>query len=188
MEVRGAMSVFIGRGRLTLTGSLGEVMQESAKAAISYVHSKAQEFGISDSLFSKSDIHIHVPAGAIPKDGPSAGVTITTSLLSALTGIAKLRDVGMTGEITLRGRVLPIGGLKEKLLAAKRSGLKKVILPLKNKKDLEEVPQSILKGLTLIFAETIDDVVKNALESDPFTGRKNSSGKQDGTQLSPISA
>ena len=94
----------------------------------------------------------------------------------------------MTGEITLRGRVLPIGGLKEKLLAAKRSGLKKVILPLKNKKDLEEVPQSILKGLTLIFAETIDDVVKNALESDPFTGRKNSSGKQDGTQLSPISA
>jgi ATP-dependent protease La len=177
-----------GSGRLTLTGSLGEVMQESAKAAISYVHSKAQEFGISDSLFSKSDIHIHVPAGAIPKDGPSAGVTITTSLLSALTGIATLRDVGMTGEITLRGRVLPIGGLKEKLLAAKRSGLKKVILPLKNKKDLEEVPQSILKGLTLIFAETIDDVVKNALESDPFTGRKNSSGKQDGTQLSPISA
>ncbi len=177
-----------GSGRLTLTGSLGEVMQESAKAAISYVHSKAQEFGISDSLFSKSDIHIHVPAGAIPKDGPSAGVTITTSLLSALTGIAVLRDVGMTGEITLRGRVLPIGGLKEKLLAAKRAGLKKVILPLKNKKDLEEVPQSILKELKLVFAETIDDVVKNALESDPFIGRTNTGSKQDGTQLSHISA
>jgi ATP-dependent Lon protease len=177
-----------GSGRLTLTGSLGEVMQESAKAAISYVHSKAQEFGISDSLFSKSDIHIHVPAGAIPKDGPSAGVSITTSLLSALTGIAVLRDVGMTGEITLRGRVLPIGGLKEKLLAAKRAGLKKVILPLKNKKDLEEVPQSILKDLKLVFAETIDEVVKNALESDPFIGRTNSGGKQDGSQLSHISA
>jgi ATP-dependent Lon protease len=177
-----------GSGRLTLTGSLGEVMQESAKAAISYVHSKAQEFGISDSLFSKSDIHIHVPAGAIPKDGPSAGVTITTSLLSALTGIATLRDVGMTGEITLRGRVLPIGGLKEKLLAAKRAGLKKVIIPLKNKKDLEEIPQSILKELKLVFAETIDDVVKNALESDPFIGRANSGGKQDGTQLSHVSA
>jgi len=177
-----------GSGRLTLTGSLGEVMQESAKAAISYVHSKAQEFGISDSLFSKSDIHIHVPAGAIPKDGPSAGVTITTSLLSALTGIATLRDVGMTGEITLRGRVLPIGGLKEKLLAAKRAGLKKVIIPLKNKKDLEEIPQSILKELHLVFAETIDDVVKNALESDPFIGRTNSGGKQDGTQLSHVSA
>jgi ATP-dependent Lon protease len=177
-----------GSGRLTLTGSLGEVMQESAKAAISYVHSKAQEFGISDSIFSKSDIHIHVPAGAIPKDGPSAGVTITTSLLSALTGIATLRDVGMTGEITLRGRVLPIGGLKEKLLAAKRAGLKKVIIPLKNKKDLEEIPQSILKELKIVFAETIDDVVKNALESDPFIGRTNSGGKQDGTQLSHISA
>ncbi|MEI7485773.1 MAG: S16 family serine protease, partial [Ignavibacteriota bacterium] len=177
-----------GSGRLTLTGSLGEVMQESAKAAISYVHSKAQEFGISDSLLSKSDIHIHVPAGAIPKDGPSAGVSITTSLVSALTGIAVLRDVGMTGEITLRGRVLPIGGLKEKLLAAKRAGLKKVILPLKNKKDLEEVPQSILKELKLVFAETIDDVVKNALESDPFVGRTNTNGKQDGTTLSHISA
>ena len=173
-----------GSGRLTLTGSLGEVMQESAKAAISYVHSKAQEFGISDQIFNKSDIHVHVPAGAIPKDGPSAGVTITTSLLSALTGVPVLRDVGMTGEITLRGRVLPIGGLKEKLLAAKRAGLKKVILPAKNKKDLEEVPQSITKELKLVFAETIDDVVKNALESDPFVGKKSTgSGMADNQQL-----
>ena len=160
-------------------------MQESAKAAISYVHSKAQEFGISDQIFNKSDIHVHVPAGAIPKDGPSAGVTITTSLLSALTGVPVLRDVGMTGEITLRGRVLPIGGLKEKLLAAKRAGLKKVILPAKNKKDLEEVPQSITKELNLIFAETIDDVVKNALESDPFVGKKpTGSGMADSQKMS----
>ena len=173
-----------GSGRLTLTGSLGEVMQESAKAAISYVHSKAQEFGISDQIFNKSDIHVHVPAGAIPKDGPSAGVTITTSLLSALTGVPVLRDVGMTGEITLRGRVLPIGGLKEKLLAAKRAGLKKVILPAKNKKDLEEVPQSITKELNLVFAETIDDVVKNALESDPFIGKKSTgSGMADSQKM-----
>ncbi len=173
-----------GSGRLTLTGSLGEVMQESAKAAISYVHSKAQEFGISDQIFNKSDIHVHVPAGAIPKDGPSAGVTITTSLLSALTGVPVLRDVGMTGEITLRGRVLPIGGLKEKLLAAKRAGLKKVILPAKNRKDLEEVPQSITKGLNLVFAETIDDVVKNAFESDPFVGKKSSGGISEGQKVS----
>lgn len=161
-----------GNGKLILTGSLGEVMQESAKAAISYVHSKARELGISDNLFNRSDIHIHVPAGAIPKDGPSAGVSITTSLVSAMTGIPVLRDVGMTGEITLRGRVMPIGGLKEKLLAAKRAGLKKVILPAKNKKDLTEVPQTILKGLNLVFVDNIDEVIKNALESDPFANQK----------------
>jgi len=171
-----------GNGKLILTGSLGEVMQESAKAAISFVHSKATELGISDNLFNRSDIHIHVPAGAIPKDGPSAGVSITTSLVSALTGIPVLRDVGMTGEITLRGRVLPIGGLKEKLLAAKRAGLKKVILPAKNKKDLTEVPQTILKGLDLVFVDNIDEVVKNALESDPFTGQKTRSMNDDAMQ------
>ena len=157
-------------------------MQESAKAAISYVHSKAHEFGISDNLFNKSDIHIHVPAGAIPKDGPSAGVSITTSLVSALTGIPVLRDVGMTGEITLRGRVMPIGGLKEKLLAAKRAGLKKVVLPAKNKKDLTEVPQTILKGLDLVFVDNIDEVVKNTLESDPFVGHKTRSMSDEAMQ------
>jgi len=171
-----------GNGKLILTGSLGEVMQESAKAAISYVHSKAHEFGISDNLFNKSDIHIHVPAGAIPKDGPSAGVSITTSLVSALTGIPVLRDVGMTGEITLRGRVMPIGGLKEKLLAAKRAGLKKVVLPAKNKKDLAEVPQTILKGLDLVFVDNIDEVVKNTLESDPFVGQKTRSVSSEAMQ------
>ena len=171
-----------GTGKLILTGSLGEVMQESAKAAISFVHSKAHEFGISDNLFNKSDIHIHVPAGAIPKDGPSAGVSITTSLVSALTGIPVLRDVGMTGEITLRGRVMPIGGLKEKLLAAKRAGLKKVVLPVKNKKDLTEVPQTILKGLDLVFVDNIDEVVKNTLESDPFVGQKTRSVSSEAMQ------
>jgi len=157
-----------GSGELILTGKLGDVMQESAKAAISYIRSRANKFGISDKLFSKSDIHIHVPAGAIPKDGPSAGVSITSSLVSAFTKIPVIRDVGMTGEITLRGRVLPIGGLKEKLLAAKRAGLKKVILPEKNKKDLDEVPKNILKGLKLEFVDNIDEVLKHTLEKDPF--------------------
>jgi ATP-dependent Lon protease len=156
-----------GSGVLILTGKLGDVMQESAKAAISYIHSRAKDFGIEDKLFSKSDIHIHVPAGAVPKDGPSAGVAITSSLVSAFTGIPVIRDVGMTGEITLRGRVLPIGGLKEKLLAAKRAGLKKVVLPEKNRKDLDEIPKSILKGLKLEFVENIDDVIKHTLERYP---------------------
>ncbi|MFA5015783.1 MAG: S16 family serine protease, partial [Actinomycetota bacterium] len=156
-----------GSGELILTGKLGDVMQESAKAAISYIHSRAKSFGIDEDLFSKSDIHIHVPAGAVPKDGPSAGVAITSSLVSTFTGIPVLRDVGMTGEITLRGRVLPIGGLKEKLLAAKRAGLKKVVLPEKNKKDLEEIPKSILGGLKLEFVENIDDVIKHTLERYP---------------------
>ncbi|MGM0368678.1 MAG: endopeptidase La [Actinomycetota bacterium] len=157
-----------GKGELILTGKLGNVMQESAKAARSYLRSRAKDFGIDEEIFNKSDIHIHVPAGAIPKDGPSAGIAITSSLVSSFTGIPIKRDVGMTGEITLRGRVLPIGGLKEKLLAAKRAGLKQVILPEKNKKDLDEVPHSILKDLKLVFVDNIDDVVKNTLDRDPF--------------------
>ncbi|MHB1275689.1 MAG: S16 family serine protease, partial [Candidatus Humimicrobiaceae bacterium] len=157
-----------GRGGLILTGNLGDVMQESAKAALSYVHSRSKELGINDSVFSKSDMHIHVPSGAIPKDGPSAGVSITTSVVSALTGIPVLRDVGMTGEITLRGRILPIGGLKEKLLAAKRAGLKKVVLPSKNKKDVTEVPESITKGLKLVFVENIEELLTHTLERNPF--------------------
>jgi len=156
-----------GSGELILTGKLGDVMQESAKAAISYIHSKAKDFGIADRLFDKSDIHIHVPAGAVSKDGPSAGVAITSSLVSAFTGIPVIRNVGMTGEITLRGRVLPIGGLKEKLLAAKRAGLKKVVLPEKNKKDLDEISKNILKGLKLEFVENIDEVIRHTLERYP---------------------
>ena len=180
-----------GGGELILTGKLGDVMQESAKAAISYIHSKAKAFGIDDELFEKSDIHIHVPAGAIPKDGPSAGVAITSSLVSAFTGIPVLRNVGMTGEITLRGRVLPIGGLKEKLLAAKRAGLKKVVLPEKNRKDLDEIPVSILKGLKLEFVENIDDAIRHTLERDPLQPAKienevkNASGKGPITKQSP---
>ncbi len=165
-----------GSGELILTGKLGDVMQESAKAAISYIHSRSKEFGIPETLFDKSDIHIHVPAGAVPKDGPSAGVAITSSLVSAFTRIPVIRNVGMTGEITLRGRILPIGGLKEKLLAAKRAGLKKVVLPEKNKKDLDEVPENIIKGLKLVFVENIDDVIKHTLEKYPTktgdTGKK----------------
>jgi ATP-dependent Lon protease len=157
-----------GRGGLILTGNLGDVMQESAKAALSYVHSRSKELGINDSIFAKSDMHIHVPSGAIPKDGPSAGVSITTSVVSALTGIPVLRDVGMTGEITLRGRILPIGGLKEKLLAAKRAGLKKVVLPSKNKKDVTEVPDSITKGLELVFVDNIEELLLHTLERSPF--------------------
>ncbi|MGM0366418.1 MAG: endopeptidase La [Actinomycetota bacterium] len=159
---------YSGKGELILTGKLGDIMQESAKAARSYLRAKTKDFGVDEELFAKSDIHIHVPAGAIPKDGPSAGVAIISSLISAFTGIPVKRDVGMTGEITLRGRVLPIGGLKEKLLAAKRAGLSKVVLPSKNKKDLEEIPANILKGLELVFADNIDDVIKNTLQKDPF--------------------
>lgn len=167
-----------GKGNLILTGKLGDVMQESAKAAISYVHSKAKELGIDESIFAKSDIHIHVPSGAVPKDGPSAGVSITTSLVSAFSQVPVLRDVGMTGEITLRGRILPIGGLKEKLLAAKRSGLKKVVLPEKNKKDLDEVPDSILKGLHIVFVENIDQLLEHTLEKSPFKNPKVGGGEK----------
>ena len=175
-----------GTGKLILTGKLGDIMQESAKAAISYIHSKAKVFGIDDELFDKSDIHIHVPAGAVPKDGPSAGIAITTSLISAFTGIPVLRDVGMTGEITLRGRILPVGGLKEKLLAAKRAGLKKVIIPEKNRKDLDEIPKNILKGLKLEFIENIDDAVKHTMEKYPLKTDEIKTNKIDnkGTKIS----
>ncbi len=153
-----------GRGHLTLTGQLGDVMKESAQAALSYIRSRASKLGIKDEVFSKSDLHIHVPAGAIPKDGPSAGITMATAIASALTGRPVNKNVAMTGEVTLRGRVLPIGGLKEKALAAKRMGIKKVIVPLRNKKDLEDIPKYIKKDMEFIFAETMDDVLKFALK------------------------
>ncbi|MBI3803773.1 MAG: endopeptidase La [Nitrospirae bacterium] len=151
-----------GRGGLTLTGHLGDVMKESAQAALSYIRSMEKGMGIKADLFSKNDIHIHVPAGAIPKDGPSAGITMATALASVLTGKAIRRDVAMTGEVTLRGRVLPIGGLKEKLLAAKRAGMKTVVLPKRNEKDLEEVPRHIQRGLALVFADHMDTVLSTA--------------------------
>ena len=156
-------SILKGKGNLILTGHLGDVMKESAQAALSYARSKAGEFNIPEDFYEKNDIHIHVPAGAIPKDGPSAGVTMATSLISALTKIPVSKDVAMTGEITLIGRVLPIGGLKEKALAALMAGIKTIIIPSRNKKDLEDIPKELRKKLTFIFADHIDDVLKVAL-------------------------
>lgn len=154
-----------GNKQLTLTGQLGDVMKESAQAALSYVRSQTEAFGINRDFFEKSDIHIHVPAGAIPKDGPSAGVTMTTAIVSMLTGRVAKHDVAMTGEITLRGKVMPIGGVKEKVLAARRAGIKTVILPEKNKNDLDDVPEELRKEMHFIFADTIDQVVEAALDA-----------------------
>ena len=156
-----------GTGVLELTGSLGDVMKESARAAKSYVRAHAVEFGIDPEFYKKLDIHIHVPEGAVPKDGPSAGVTMTTALVSALTGIAVRQNVAMTGEITLRGRVLPIGGLKEKLLAAHRAGIDTVLIPKENLKDLEEVPANVREALTIIPAEDVHTVLETALCEKP---------------------
>ncbi|WCK53677.1 endopeptidase La [Aneurinibacillus sp. Ricciae_BoGa-3] len=157
------VSVVPGKGKLTLTGKLGDVMKESAQAAFSYIRSRAGEFGIDPDFHEKNDIHIHVPEGAIPKDGPSAGITMATALVSALSGIPVSREVGMTGEITLRGRVLPIGGLKEKALAAHRAGLKKIIIPHDNEKDIEDIPESVRADLKFIPVEHLDQVLDTAL-------------------------
>jgi len=155
-----------GNKGFTVTGQLGEVMKESAQAALSYVRSKAEQLGISADVFEKTDIHLHVPAGAVPKDGPSAGVTMATALASLLTGRKVRDDVGMTGEITLRGQVLPVGGVKEKVLAAHRAGLKSVILPKQNEKDLEDVPDEVRTSLRFVLAERVDDVFEAALVPD----------------------
>ncbi|MBP2077422.1 endopeptidase La [Oceanobacillus polygoni] len=152
-----------GKGKLTLTGKLGGVMQESAQAAFSYVRSRTKEFNIETNFYEKYDIHIHVPAGATPKDGPSAGITIATALVSSLTGRAIKKEVGMTGEITLRGRVLPIGGLKEKSLSAHRAGLTTLIIPEENEKDIENIPESVRSDLTFIKVNHLDQVLEHAL-------------------------
>ena len=152
-----------GKGKMTITGKLGEVMQESIQAANAYVRSRAAEFGIEPPLFEKRDIHVHVPEGAVPKDGPSAGVAMITTMVSVLTGIPVRKDVAMTGEISLRGRVLPIGGLKEKMLAALRGGVKAVIIPKDNEKDLVDIPDNVKKGLDIIIASTVDEVLEHAL-------------------------
>jgi ATP-dependent Lon protease len=157
-------TIMEGKGRMTPTGKLGEVMQESAQAAMSYVRSRTEQFGLQKDFYRTLDIHVHVPEGAIPKDGPSAGITICTSIVSALTRNAVRCDVAMTGEITLRGKVLPIGGVKEKLLAAHRMGLRTIILPKDNEKDLAEIPQEILSSLKMHFVETMDEVLQIALE------------------------
>ncbi len=157
------VSLAPGKGNLVLTGKLGDVMKESAQTAFSYVRSKANELGIDTSFYEKQDIHIHVPEGAVPKDGPSAGITITTALVSALTGRYVKREVGMTGEITLRGRVLPIGGVKEKSLGAHRAGIKTIILPKDNEKDIDDIPESVREDLTFILVSHIDEVLETAL-------------------------
>ena len=163
------VTVMEGNGKLTITGQLGEVMQESARAAMSYVRSRAELLGLDTKFYQSLDIHMHFPEGAIPKDGPSAGVTMATGLVSAIKGVPVRKDVAMTGEITLRGRVLPIGGLKEKLLAAKRGGIKTVFIPAENKKDLIEVPKSVLRSLEVVCVEQVDEIWATAYaSSDPI--------------------
>jgi len=152
-----------GKGNLVLTGSLGDIMKESAQASLSYIRSRSQAFGIGQQVFDKHDLHIHVPAGAIPKDGPSAGITMVTALLSALTRIPVRKDIAMTGEITLRGRVLPVGGLKEKALAALRNNITTILVPERNRKDLDDIPDTIKKKMTFTFVKHIDDVIALAL-------------------------
>jgi len=183
-----------GKGKLTLTGKLGDVMQESAHAALSYVRSRASDFGIDDNLFRRYDTHVHVPEGAIPKDGPSAGITIATSLISLFTKIPTRSDVAMTGEITLRGKVLPIGGLKEKVLAAHRYGIRTIVMPKDNEKDLADVPPEIQKEVEFKLAEEMDDVLKVALERLPtptpdkegYPGEKIRPEKPAGSKDNPI--
>jgi ATP-dependent Lon protease len=159
-----------GKGALILTGKLGDVMRESAQAAMSYVRSQAHELGIKDTDFARNDIHLHVPAGAVPKDGPSAGVTIATALVSLLANRCVRPDVGMTGEITLRGQVLPIGGLKQKILAAHRVGLKTVIIPQRNEKDLDDIPEEVRKALNVVLVDRVEQVFKAALLERPCSG------------------
>ena len=152
-----------GKGNLILTGQLGDVMKESCQAAMSYIRARAVQLGLSEKFYQKIDVHVHVPEGAVPKDGPSAGVAITTAIASALIRVPVSRKVGMTGEITLRGRVLEIGGVKEKVIAAHRARLKTIILPKDNKKDLEDVPKEVIRDLKFIYVSHMDEVLDLAL-------------------------
>lgn len=159
-------TVVPGSGKLVLTGQLGEVMQESAKAGISYIRSIAEKLGISPDFYKEQDLHIHIPEGAVPKDGPSAGVTMCTAIISTLTGIPVRKDIAMTGEITLRGKVLPVGGIREKVLAAHRAGIKKVLLPAENERDIEDIPKNVRRQLEFVLLNTVDDALEQALVKD----------------------
>jgi len=160
------VNVMPGKGELVLTGQLGDVMKESAQAGISYIRSVADKYGIAPEFFQENDIHVHIPEGAVPKDGPSAGITMATAMLSAITEQKVRADIAMTGEVTLRGRVLPIGGLKEKLLAAKNAGIKTVLVPKKNLADVEELSQEITKGFEILPVEHMEEVLKAAFVSE----------------------
>lgn len=157
------VNVMPGKGEIALTGQLGDVMKESAKAGISYIRSIIGQYGVEKEYFEKHDFHVHIPEGAVPKDGPSAGITMATAMLSAIVEKPVKASVAMTGEITLRGRVLPIGGLKEKILAAKNAGIKTVLVPKKNEKDIEEISAEIKRGIEIIFVENMEQVVAQAL-------------------------
>jgi ATP-dependent Lon protease len=161
-----------GRAKLTLTGSLGDVMRESAMAALSYIRNHAMSFGLQESFFDKLELHVHIPEGAVPKDGPSAGITLLTAMLSALTDIPVRTDIAMTGEVTLIGDVLPVGGLNEKLLAAKRFNIVNIILPERNRKDIGELPADLLEGLHLQFVRSVKEVLKLAMTESPFSSVK----------------
>jgi len=162
------VNLMSGNGKLELTGQLGDVMKESAKAAMSFIRSRVEQLNIDKDFYTKFDIHIHVPEGAIPKDGPSAGITLASAMVSALTGIPIKKNVAMTGEITLRGRVLPIGGLKEKVLAANRAGIDTIIIPMDNRRDIDDIPENVRKKIKFVFASNMDIVLKTALEKLKF--------------------
>jgi ATP-dependent Lon protease len=173
-----------GKDRLILTGQLGDVMKESAQAAVSFIRTNAAKLGLAEAGFEGQDFHIHIPAGAIPKDGPSAGVTMLTAMVSFLTRRRVVKDLAMTGEITLRGQVLPVGGIKEKVLAAHRAGIKRIIMPARNEKDLVDVPAQARKELEFVFAAHMDEVLKAALEESPV-GRKPPAPEPEGEKLPP---
>jgi ATP-dependent Lon protease len=181
-------TIMKGKGNLMLTGQLGDVMKESAQAALSYVRSKSKKLNITEDMFSKIDLHIHVPAGAVPKDGPSAGITMATAIASALTAKPVRKDVSMTGEVTLRGRVLPIGGIKEKTLAAKRMGIKTIIIPHRNKKDLQDIPKYVKEGMEFVFVETMDDVLAIALSKDSIKKKAEKAVRTESTKTPVMAA
>jgi ATP-dependent Lon protease len=174
------VSLVTGKGAVTITGYLGDVMKESAQAAITYVRSRAARLGLPKDFHAQYDVHVHVPSGGIPKDGPSAGITIATALVSSLTGIPVRRDVAMTGEVTLRGRVLPIGGVREKSLAALRAGINHVIAPEQNRKDLEEIPRHEARQVRFSLVKNMDEVLSIALTRDPFRAAKRKAQRPGG--------